>query len=227
MEYEHKFTLDPDIDIDIDIDTLTRGIAEEIGCGEPEYLRPEFANAFEMGQFHNYMFEVTGPTSADCGYASFIPRRAGGHVIKRKRFTQDGFARFETKNIVPEEHTDIAQMQSYLHRRLGLDVSYLGEFTRTWFDNNVESVNTGHIYSIMADRCVFPEHPGTALQQLEIEYLRSRGSERDRRSEMIDELGSLRRWTIRHLAEQPIPAEPSHLSKYTFLSKLTHPRPVL
>lgn len=169
------------------------------------------------------MFEVTGPTSADCGYASFIPRRAGGHVIKRKRFRQDGFARFETKTTVTEQLSDIAQMQSYLQGlRLGLEVSYLGEFVRTRFDTNVESIHTGHIYSIMADRCVFPTHLGTVLQQLEIEYLRSRGSERDRRREMIDELGSLRRWTIGHLAEQAIPAKPGHLSKYTFLRKLAH-----
>lgn len=220
VEYEHKFTLDPNTDIY----ALTRGIAAEIGRGEPDHLRPEFANIFEMWQFHNYMFEVSGPTSADCGYASFIPRRAGGHVIKRKRFSQDGFARYETKTTVTEQLTDVAQMQCYL-QRLGLEVDYLGEFVRTRFDTNVESVDTGHIYSVMADRCVFPAHPGTVLQQLEIEYLRSRGSERDRRGEMIDELGSLRRWTIRHLAEQAIPAEPSHLSKYTLLRKLAHASP--
>ncbi|WP_446221379.1 hypothetical protein ACTWPB_15535 [Nocardia sp. IBHARD005] len=217
VEYEHKFTLDPDTDIY----ALTGGIAAEIGHGEPDYLRPEFANAFEMWQFHNHMFEVTGPTSADCGYASFIPRRAGGHVIKRKRFTQDGFARYETKTTVTEELTDITQMQSYLHQHLSLEVSYLGEFVRARFDNNVESINTGHIYSIMADRCVFPAHPGIVLQQLEIEYLRSRGDERDRLSEMIDELGSLRRWAIRYLADRAIPAKPSYLSKYTFLRNLT------
>ncbi|RBO86468.1 hypothetical protein [Nocardia puris] len=221
VEYEHKFTLDPDTDIY----TLTRGIAAEIGRGEPAYLRPEFANAFEMWQFHNYMFEVTGPTSADCGYASFIPRRAGGHVIKRKRFAHDGFARYETKTTVTEELTDTAQMLSYLHQHLGLEAIYLGEFIRTRFDNNVESVNTGHIYSIMADRCEFPEHPGTVLQQLEIEYLRSRGSERDSRREMIDELGSIRHWTSQHLADHTIPAKPSYLSKYTFLRRLTFPGP--
>ncbi|MGN2641032.1 hypothetical protein ACTD5D_33660 [Nocardia takedensis] len=215
VEYEHKFTLDNDTDIY----TLTRGIAAAIRRGEHAHLRPEFANAFEMWQFHNYMFEVTGPTSDDCGYASFIPRRAGGHVIKRKRFTQDRFARYETKSTVIEHLADIAQMQSYL-QRLGLEVDYLGEFVRTRFDSNVESVRTGHIYSIMADKCVLPAHPGTVLQQLEIEYLRSRGSERECRSEMIDELGSLRRWTIRYLAEHAIPAKPSHLSKYTFLREL-------
>ncbi|PKV76715.1 hypothetical protein [Nocardia fluminea] len=222
VEYEHKFTLDPDTDIY----ALTRDIAAEIERGEPDYLRLEFANAFEMWQFHNYMFEVTGPTSADCGYASFIPRRAGGHVIKRKRFTQDGFARYETKTTVPEGLTDIAQMQSYLHDRLGLEVGYIGDFTRTRFDSNVESVNTGHIYSIMADRCVFPEHPGAVLQQLEIEYLRSRGTERECRSEMIDELNSLRGWTTQRLANQAIPAKMSYLSKYTFLRRLAQQRTV-
>lgn len=220
VEYEHKFTLDPDADIY----ALIQGIAAAIGDGEPDYLRLEFANAFEMWQFHNYVFEVTGPTSADCGYASFIPRRAGGHVVKRKRFRQDGFARYETKTTVYEELSDIAQMQSYL-QRLGLEVAYLGEFVRTRFDNNIESIYTGNIYSIMADRCVFPVYPDTMLQQLEIEYLRSRGSERGGRREMIDELGALRRWTIGHLAEQAIPAKPGHLSKYTFLRTLAHALP--
>lgn len=216
VEYEHKFTLGPDTDIY----DLIQGIAAAIADVELDYLRPEFANAFEMWQFQNYMFEVTGPTSADAGYASFIPRRAGGHVIKRKQFTQDGLARYETKTTVTEELTTVGAMQSYL-RLLGLDVSYLGEFVRTRFDNNVESIHTGHIYSIMADRCVFPAHPGTVLQQLEIEYLRSRGSERDHHGEMIDELNSLRGWTIRHLANHAITAQPGFLSKYTFLRRLS------
>jgi hypothetical protein len=65
-----------------------------------------------MWQFHNHMFEVTDPTPSDTGYASFIPRPASGHVIKRKRFTQDGFARYETKTIVTDELTTVEAMLS-------------------------------------------------------------------------------------------------------------------
>lgn len=44
VEYEHKFTLDPDADIY----ALIQGIAAAVEDGDPEYLRLEFANAFEM-----------------------------------------------------------------------------------------------------------------------------------------------------------------------------------
>ncbi|MGX1877025.1 hypothetical protein ACWIHP_20525 [Nocardia fluminea] len=215
IEYEHKFTLPHSVDIY----ALTRKIADQIGFGHLAHLRPEFGNSFEMWQFDNYMFEVTGPTADDRGYASFIPRRAGGHVLKRKRFAADGFARFESKLAVPEELTSTAQMHDFL-TALELETGYLGQFLRTRFDVNVESTVTGHIYSVMADRCEFAT-PHSALQQLEIEYLRSRGTARECRAEITAELDQIKLWATDYLVAQQISAESGYLSKFTYLRSLT------
>lgn len=214
IEYEHKFTLP----LSVDIYALTRKIADQIGSGHLAHLRPEFGNSFEMWQFDNYMFEVTGPTADDRGYASFIPRRAGGHVLKRKRFAADGFARFESKLAVPEELTSTGQMHDFL-TALGLKTDYLGQFLRTRFDVNVESTVTGHIYSVMADRCEFTK-PHNALQQLEIEYLRSRGTARECRAEITAELDQIKLWTADYIAAQQISAQSGYLSKFTYLRSL-------
>ncbi|MGQ4600316.1 hypothetical protein [Nocardia sp. R6R-6] len=217
IEYEHKFTLPQSADIY----ALTRRIADQIGSGRLAHLRPEFGNSFEMWQFDNYMFEVTGPTTDDRGYASFIPRRAGGYILKRNQFATDGFARFESKLAVPEELTSTAQMREFL-TGLGLRTDYLGQFLRTRFDVNVESTVTGHIYSVMADRCEFAT-PHHALQQLEIEYLRSRGTARECRAEIIIELDDLKTWAADYLAAQRISAVAGYLSKFTYLRSLVAP----
>ncbi|WP_431957988.1 hypothetical protein [Nocardia lijiangensis] len=214
-EYEHKFTLPQSIDIY----ALTRKIADQIGSGRLAHLRPEFGNSFEMWQFDNYMFEVTGPTADDRGYASFIPRRAGGYVLKRKQFAADGFARLESKLRVPDYLTSTAQKRDFL-TGLGLATVYLGQFLRTRFDVNVESTVTGHIYSVMADRCEFATPQSAPLQQLEIEYLRSRGTARECRAEIITELDDLKGWAADYLAAQQILASPGYLSKFTYLRSL-------
>ncbi|WP_280454094.1 hypothetical protein [Nocardia brasiliensis] len=214
IEYEHKITLDPDLDIY----TLTRDIKKLIGRGELGRYRSEYRNDFELWQFDNHMFDVTGPAESDRGYASFIPRLNGGYTVKRKQFAEDGFARIEKKLHYPHELDGTEAMGSYLTDQLNLDARYLGSFHRIRFDDMLESAETGHIYSLMTDRCVF-DH-AAVLQQLEIEYINSRGDARECRPEIIAELDHLKGWTTQFLAGRGIPARLDYTSKYTFLRRL-------
>ncbi|WP_280383866.1 hypothetical protein [Nocardia wallacei] len=217
IEYEHKFTLPAETDIY----ALARDIKTEIGRGELHRYRAEFRNDFELWQFGNHMFDITGPTPADRGYASFIPRLNGGYTIKRKQFEHDGFARTERKLDCPHHMATTADMGAYLTRQLDLDASYLGSFDRIRFDAMLESSETGHIYSLMTDRCTVTGN-GAVLQQLEIEYINSRGNRRECRTEILDELDHLKTWTQRYLNDQNIPASTDYTSKYTFLQNLSH-----
>ncbi|MBF6215902.1 hypothetical protein IU487_33430 [Nocardia puris] len=215
IEYEHKFTLAPDTDIY----TLARDITTQIGHDELSRYRAEFRNDFELWQFGNHMFDITGPDESDHGYASFIPRLNGGYTIKRKQFRHDGFARIEHKHNYPYALATTDDMHAHLARQLRLDACYLGSFDRIRFDAMLESSETGHIYSLMTDRCQFRDHDAT-LQQLEIEYIRTRGDTRDCGNEIIDELDHLKQWTQKFLADRNIAFESDYTSKYTYLRRL-------
>ncbi|MEV6071961.1 hypothetical protein AB0L82_35935 [Nocardia sp. NPDC052001] len=217
-EYEHKFTLDPGTDIY----RLARDVKAHIGHGDLARYRAEYRNDFELWSFANHMFEVTGPTTADRGYASFIPRAAGGYTIKRKHFTHDQFRRTEHKTYWPAPHATLAHMHTHLNDTLAIHAHYLGSFDRIRFDDMLESSDTGHIYSLMTDRCNFHGYPAP-LQQLEIEYIRSRGDARDCEHEIIAELDHLRDWTQHFLIAHDVTATADYTSKYTHLRQLAAP----
>ncbi|MFD8249680.1 hypothetical protein [Nocardia sp. NPDC059691] len=216
IEYEHKITLD----VDIDIYALARDINTEIRRGGLSGYRAEYRNDFELWQFGNHLFDITGPTESDRGYASFIPRLNGGYTVKRKQFATDGFARYERKLDCPHELATTAEMSAYLTGHLHLDANYLGSFDRIRFDNMLENSDTGHIYSLMTDRCTVTGNRAV-LQQLEIEYFNSRGDRRQCRAEIIDELHYLKTWTQQYLHNRNIPASSDYTSKYTFLRNLS------
>ncbi|WP_280335679.1 hypothetical protein [Nocardia wallacei] len=212
IEYEHKFTLPTDTDIY----ALARDIKNEIGRGELSDYRAEFRNDFELWQFANHMFDITGPNPADHGYASFIPRLNGGYTLKRKQFQHDGFARTEHKTDCPPGIATLTDMADHLTGTLGLDARYIGSFDRIRFDVMIENSATGHIHSLMTDRCLV-SHTRAVLQQLEIEYIHTRGNTRECRAEIISELDHLKNWTARYLTHRGIPATADYTSKHTFL----------
>ncbi|MEU6019785.1 hypothetical protein ABZ826_39375 [Streptomyces sp. NPDC047515] len=62
--------------------------------GKLKGCRPEYREEFQIHHTENHLFDVTGPEK-EIGYASFIPTVSAGHVLKRKWFTEDAFARRE------------------------------------------------------------------------------------------------------------------------------------
>lgn len=217
IEYEHKFTLEPDTDIY----TLARQVRNNVGLGELRRYRWEYRDDWQTWQFDNYLFDVTGPLESDCGYASFIPKLGGGHIIKRKIYPEDGFRRTELKSLCPQPLPTVADKAAHLRDALDLEVTYLGRFRRIRFDVQLENIDTGHIHSIMIDRCTFPDYDPTILQQLEVEYLRSRGTARDCEAEICDELDELKTWSRSLLEQLGIGADEQYMSKATFLQQLS------
>ncbi|WP_406433086.1 hypothetical protein [Streptomyces sp. NBC_01589] len=89
-EREFKYTLDPAPDIW----SASMELLKALRDGELEGCRPEYREEFQIHHTENHLFDVTGPES-EIGYASFIPTVTAGHVLKRKWFTEDTFARRE------------------------------------------------------------------------------------------------------------------------------------
>jgi hypothetical protein len=79
----------------------------------------------------------------------------------------------------------------------------------------LESLRTGHVFSIMYDRCT-AEHAAD-LTQAEVEYVRSRtlyvGSQR----QILSQLSELRDWTRDLLTTSGITHTEDHISKLTWL----------
>ncbi|MEV8291039.1 hypothetical protein [Streptomyces niveus] len=100
-ELEFKYTLDPAPDIWAASMELLKALRE----GELDGCRPEYREEFQIHHTENHLFDVTGP-EPQIGYASFIPTVTAGHVLKRKWFTEDTFARREELttglNITPD-----------------------------------------------------------------------------------------------------------------------------
>lgn len=214
-EYEHKITLDSTVDIY----TLARDIRNHVGHGPLNVYRWEYRDDWQTWWYGNHLFEIPASAGNGAGYVSFIPTLNGGYILKRKIFARDGFKRIELKSRCDQPLPTIGHKLAHLRETMGLQATYLGRFDRIRFDITLEHIDTGNIHSIMIDRCEIAHQP-EVLQQLEIEYLRSRGDARNCEAEIIAELDQLKTWTLQHLSQADITFSESHLSKYTFLRRL-------
>ncbi|MEV0039452.1 hypothetical protein [Streptomyces sp. NPDC050804] len=157
MELEYKYNLPSTTDIW----AISKEILKAIRRGELTGCRPEYRDDFQINSFDNHLFEVSGPNS-ERGYASFIPTVEGGHVLKRKWFTEDAFARREQIQKV-EVRPDA--FEEYLRSERGLQVRAMPPFKRIRYDVQLESMTTGHVYGIMSDHCSLLAAPEIALSQ--------------------------------------------------------------
>lgn len=90
------------------------------------------------------------------------------------------------------------------------------------FDINVESLWTGHGYSVMFDRCTTVTGPPAVLQQCEVEYLRARTLRRIDDAELLAEFGLLYDWVRDWLHDQRVDVVDDHRSKLSFLRTTTN-----
>jgi hypothetical protein len=79
----------------------------------------------------------------------------------------------------------------------------------------IESLRTGHVFSIMYDRCTAEHAP--CLLQAEVEYIRSRTLRASSRNEILRQLGELRTWTRDLLASNGITHSEDQMSKLSWL----------
>ncbi|MFD3940537.1 hypothetical protein ACFWSF_37880 [Streptomyces sp. NPDC058611] len=160
------------------------------------------------------MFDITGPTK-ELGYASFIPTADGRHVLKRKWYAEDTFARreelFTDINVSPDTFAD------YLRSELNLQVRALPPFRRVRYDVHCESMRTGHVYGIFFDRCSLLAAPEVVLSQCELEYRRSRSLLHHDESEILKEMQSINAWLLSYLTAKNLTHEGTFYSKRTFL----------
>jgi hypothetical protein len=113
----------------------------------------------------SHLFDVTGPES-ELGYASFVRTVDGGHVLKRKWYAEDAFARRE--KLYPELDVPPIGFEGHLRNPLGLQVTAMPPFR---YDVQCESMTTGHIYGIFLDHCSLLDAPDVVLSQCEDEVL--------------------------------------------------------
>ncbi|MFD5239963.1 hypothetical protein [Streptomyces tendae] len=219
-ELEFKYTLDPAPNIWAASMELLKALRDGrlMGC------RPEYREEFQIHHTENHLFDVTGP-EPEIGYASFIPTVTAGHVLKRKWFAQDAFARRE--ELTPGLDITPDRFEAFLREDLGLQVRAMPPFQRVRYDIQCESMRTGHVYGIFFDRCSLLAAPDVVLSQCELEYLRSRSILDHNQDEVLIEMKRINVWLCAYLASHGWAAEHTFYSKRSFLRDAIALRPDL
>ncbi|MEU8196264.1 hypothetical protein AB0C10_21005 [Microbispora amethystogenes] len=219
-ELEYKYNLAPGTDIW----AASMELLKALRYGELPDCRPEYRDEFQIYAFENHLFEVTAP-DAERGYASFIPTVDGGHVLKRKWYAEDTFARRE------QLYTDIKVTPDgfgkYLRSGLGLQARAMPPFRRVRYDVQCESMRTGHVYGIFFDHCSLMAAPEVVLSQCELEYRRSRSLLDHDEDEVLREMERIDHWLSDHLATSGLAEQRTFYSKLSFLRDTVAARPEL
>ncbi|GGS93330.1 hypothetical protein [Streptomyces chromofuscus] len=219
-ELEYKYNLEPAPDIW----AVSMELLKALRHGELADCRPEYREEFQIHYFDNHMFDVTGPDQ-ERGYASFIPTVDGTHVLKRKWFTEDAFARREQLFTDIEISPD--RFGEYLSTEMGLKVRALPPFRRVRYDIQCESMRTGHVFGIFFDRCSLLAAPDVVLSQCEMEYRRSRSLLDHDEEKVLREMERIDRWLLSYLAARGLATERTFYSKRSFLRDTVDARPEL
>jgi len=207
-EIERKFTLPAKADIW----QLAAFFHEQVlGNDLPGFI-PQFQDNFNKWEFNNYLYEVTAPPKSK-GYISFIETPENKYFLKQKIFSMDQLSRLEirTPNIVLDTSFDAYLKQNFPD----LTFKFLPPFRRKRYDANIESLDTGNIYSIMFDHCWLIDAPHMQLVQCEIEYLKTRSATPIRG--VIPELTKINAYVRNKFRQLNIPAKSTYYSKLTFL----------
>lgn len=168
LEMERKYTYH---DIP-DTWLLANTLYEELRTGVHEGFFPEPHMGFQVFDYDNFIFDVTGP-AAEAGYISFIPQVDGLVTVKRKWFEEN--AEIRRESVWPNEQIPDGAFGQAATARVNGQIERLPPFRRKRFDINFESIETGHIYGVYFDICrIIGEPAGHGFGQVEVEYCRSR-----------------------------------------------------
>jgi hypothetical protein len=217
--------LTPDIEIETKLAlsgrlspwALATRLSQLVGTDVLPGFIPDLGNEVQRWQTYQRTWEVLAPAD-EVGYLALATYGAGDHVVKRKRFKEDGLRREETFRFgldVPAEGVDEYVRGLYPD----LELRTLPAHRRSKFDVNVESTRTGHFYGIEIDEVTLENSP-VRMSQLEIEYHRSRIHEGLDASFIEPELMRLTefvRRAVSNLGERPVPTFYSKLSFWTVL----------
>ncbi|MGF1341636.1 hypothetical protein ACQSMD_16175 [Streptomyces flavovirens] len=222
QELEYKYTLTPPVDVWTQTVELYRSLLD----GDlPGYVM-EYRDEYQAWDYLNHLFEVTGPTEAELGYASFIPTTDGKHLLKRKWYAEDTFDRRES-HTYGLDLADDGGFERYIREELKVEAVRLPSFRRVRYDINFESVRTGHVYGVFFDHCSLVEDHEVTLNQCELEYLRSRVAVEPDEAEVLPEMDEIVAWLEAFLRKRGLNDRRGFYSKRTFLKDAVAARPEL
>ncbi|MER5553524.1 hypothetical protein ABT001_17960 [Streptomyces sp. NPDC002793] len=222
QELEYKYTLTPPVDVW----TLTVELYQTLlNGGLPGYIM-EYRDEYQAWDYLNHLFEVTGPTEAELGYASFIPTTDGKHLLKRKWYAQDTFDRRES-HTYGLDLADDGGFERHILEELKVEAVRLPSFRRVRYDVNFESVRTGHVYGIFFDHCSLVDAREVTLNQCELEYLRSRVAVEPDPAEVLTEMDEIAVRLEAFLRAHGLDDARGFYSKRTFLKDAVAARPEL
>ncbi|MBL7551944.1 hypothetical protein I6A60_29395 [Frankia sp. AgB1.9] len=221
MEIEQKFTLAGRPDIWL----LAARTRDLVAAGAIDGWIPEHGSngGFEQWDFPSHIYEINRP-EPERGYIAFIPAVDGSWGIRRKWFTADAVIRREELTGGLDLGPD-PDLRSVISDRYGLVPSWNGRYRRVRYNVLLESLHSGHIFSIMFDRCIDADGRAPDLHQAEVEYIRSRMISRQHGDQLMDEFGQLCAWTCHLLAEQGVNGAQDNLSKLTWLRRAAQDHP--
>lgn len=213
-EIEQKFTLAGQPDIW----RLALTIRDLVAQGDLTGWMPEHRNDFEQWSFPTHLYEVPG-ADGERGDLAFIPAVDGRWIIRRKWYDVDAAIRREelTDGVTLPADVDFVAVAT---ERFGVAVIPVGTYRRVRYNVMLESLGTGHVFSIMFDECS-ADDAGDVLHQVEVEYIRSRTLARTSAyAEVMTEFESLNMWTRLFLEAHDVAFVEDHLSKLSWLKGL-------
>ena len=108
-------------------------------------------------------------------------------------------------------------LRAVIRDRYGLAPSWGGCYRRVRYNVLLESLRSGHVFSVMFDRCTDSAGRVSDLHQAEVEYIRSRVVSGRSGDDLMGEFGQLCAWTRQVLDRCGVDAEQNNLSKLTWL----------
>jgi hypothetical protein len=219
LELEHKLTLRQPADIWC----ITLGLYEAVRSGGFPGFAMEFENHLQQSDYRNFLYEVVAPET-ERGYVSFIPTVDGLNLLKQKWFTQDSLVRRESLSYKVDVKSGYAD---HLANSMGLTVVPLPPFKRFRYDLQVESLRTGNVYGVFLDQVSLLEAPDKVLNQVEIEYRRSRSLAMPTERGVLDEMETVVDWAEAFLTSRSVAYKRGFYSKLSFLRDVVAANPAL
>jgi hypothetical protein len=150
----------------------------------------------------------------------------GSWIIRRKWFAADAVIRREELT----DHVDLGpdpDLDAVIRQRHGLSPAWAGCYRRVRYNVLLESLRSGHVFSVMFDRCTDVSGGVAPLHQVEVEYIRSRtiGSHDPARDGVMDDFALLSGWTGQMLSGSGVAALQDNLSKLSWLRPAAQDRP--
>lgn len=133
----------------------------------------------------------------------------------RKRYARDQTLRREELTHAPGLAAAPANPAQVIRDRYGLVPAWGATYRRVRYNVMLESLRTGHVFSIMYDRCT-TSHTAVLIQA-EVEYLPSRTLRTSSSRQTLGELNQLTTWTRELLASHGITPTEDQQSKLTWL----------